>query len=74
MFDPEEYLSQNLTKVDWTYDLMVLSCLNERFGETLGVREEMEGREENMTISIVSNKQSSPPQSNRCSQVEQPEG
>ena len=55
VFDPEEYLSQNLTKVDWTYDLMVLSCLNERFGETLGVREEMEGREENMTISIVSN-------------------
>ena len=74
VFDPEEYLSQNLTKVDWTYDLMVLSCLNERFGETLGVREEMEGREENMTISIVSNKQSSPPQSTRCSQVEQPEG
>lgn len=73
-FDPEEYLNQKLTKVDWTYDITVLSCLNERFGETLGVREEMEGREENMTISYVCNKQASPPQSNRCSQVEQPEG
>ena len=67
VFDPEEYLSQNLTKIDWTYDVMVLSCLNERFGETLGVREEMEGREENTVVLTVFNKHLSPPQSNRCS-------
>ena len=46
VFEPEEYLGQSLTKVDWSYDLSVVSCVNEHLGEKLGVQDPFEGREE----------------------------
>ena len=38
MFDPEQFLSQAMTKVDW-------SCVNERFNDALTEECELNGRE-----------------------------
>ena len=35
MFDPEQFLSQAMTKVDWSYEVKVRSCVNERFNDAL---------------------------------------
>ncbi|KAK8800946.1 hypothetical protein WA588_001774 [Blastocystis sp. NMH] len=63
MFEPEEYLGQNLTKIDWNYDLPVVSCVNEHLGEKLGVQDRFEGREEVTFVCSVYYKQQKPPQS-----------
>lgn len=63
MFEPEEYLGQNLTKIDWNYDLPVVSCVNEYLGEKLGVQDRFEGREEVTFVCSVYYKQQKPPQS-----------
>ncbi|KAK8813885.1 hypothetical protein WA556_000456, partial [Blastocystis sp. ATCC 50177/Nand II] len=35
VFDPEQFLSQAMTKVDWSYEVKVRSCVNERFNDAL---------------------------------------
>lgn len=72
MFEPEEYLGQNLTKIDWNYDLPVVSCVNEHLGEKLGVQDRFEGREEvTFVCSVTTNNRN---HHNLCSPEEQPEG
>ena len=45
MFDPEQFLSQAMTKVDWSYEVKVRSCVNERFNDALTEESELNGRE-----------------------------
>lgn len=45
MFDPEQFLSQAMTKVDWSYEVKVRSCVNERFNDALTEECELNGRE-----------------------------
>lgn len=44
-FDPELFLSQAMTKVDWSFDVKVRSCVNERFNDALAEECELNGRE-----------------------------
>ena len=50
VFNPDQYHDQKLTKVDWTYDLDVRGCVNERFGDVLKVRSEFDGKEETLRV------------------------
>ncbi|OAO13658.1 E set domain-containing protein [Blastocystis sp. ATCC 50177/Nand II] len=45
VFDPEQFLSQAMTKVDWSYEVKVRSCVNERFNDALTEECELNGRE-----------------------------
>ena len=49
-FNPDEYHNQKLTKVDWSYELDVRSCVNERFGDVIEVRSELDGQEIHLCI------------------------
>ena len=54
VFDPEEFISQSFTKVDWVYELQVCSCLNEHFNDVLGEKCEYNGKEESFVLFCVS--------------------
>lgn len=45
VFDPEVFLTQAMTKVDWSYDIKVKSCVNERFHDRIREECELNGRE-----------------------------
>lgn len=50
VFNPELFLSQSSSKVDWTYDLRVRSCVNEHFNDVVGEKCELNGKEETFSI------------------------
>lgn len=50
VFNPEVFLSQSSSKVDWTYDLHVRSCVNELFNDVVGEKCELNGKEETFSI------------------------
>ena len=45
VFDPEVFLTQAMMKVDWSYDIKVKSCVNERFHDRIREECELNGRE-----------------------------
>ena len=54
VFDPEEFISQSFTKVDWVYELQVCSCLNEHFNDILGETCEYNGKAASFVLFCVS--------------------
>ena len=53
-FIAEDLLGESLTKVNWSYDILVKSCVNPKFNDVLSERCEVNGKEETFMISPVS--------------------
>ena len=53
VFDPEAFLAQSSSKVNWEYILQVRSCVNEHFNDVMGEKCELNGLEESFTFSCV---------------------
>lgn len=49
-FNGSEFMTQSLTKVNWSYDVLVRSCVNPKFNDALKERCRMNGKEETVVL------------------------
>lgn len=49
-FNGSEFMTQSLTKVNWSYDVLVRSCVNPKFNDELKERCRMNGKEETVVL------------------------